>query len=122
MALMLLFASSLGLVGTGWAQLAASAVQFGVALRLATVRPRGADAFATLVRSVLCAAIAFAPAWWLFHAHRMLALPLTALVVAPFIFVALARRMRILEDRERVRVRAVLADRGFGPALMWFVP
>jgi O-antigen/teichoic acid export membrane protein len=121
-ALMLLFASSLGLVGTGWAQLAASAVQFGVALRLATVRPRGADAFVTLARSVLCAAAAFAPAWWLFRAHASIALPIAALVVATPLFVGLARRVHILNDPERERVRAVLARRGVGPALMWFVP
>jgi O-antigen/teichoic acid export membrane protein len=121
-ALMLLFASSLGLVGTGWAQLAASAAQFGIALRLARVRPTGADALVTLLRSVVCAALAFAPAWWLFHAHAMIAFPIVALVLAPVIFVLLARRMRILEDRERERVRAVLAYRGVRPALMWFVP
>ncbi len=120
--LMLVFASSLGLVGTGWAQLAASAAQFALALRLATVRPTGAGAFATLVRSLVCAVVAFAPAWYLFHVHAMFALPIAASLGATVIFVALARRMRILSEDERERVRLVLARRGVGPALMWFVP
>ncbi|HKW14943.1 MAG TPA: lipopolysaccharide biosynthesis protein [Candidatus Krumholzibacteria bacterium] len=118
--LMLLFASSLGLVGTGWAQLAASAVQFVIALRLAKVRPTGRDAFATFVRCIVCAAVAFAPMWWLFHRHYYIAFPV--LVSAPVIFVMLARRMHVLADAERERVRAVLARRGVTPALMWFVP
>jgi O-antigen/teichoic acid export membrane protein len=120
--LMLLLASSLGLVGTGWAQLAACVVQFVIALRLATVRPGGADAFATLLRCLVCAGIAFVPAWALFHARTTLALPVVALGAAPFVFVVLARRARVLTDEERERVRAVLARRGVTPALMWFVP
>jgi O-antigen/teichoic acid export membrane protein len=120
--LMLLLASSLGLVGTGWAQLAASAVQFVIALRLATVRPAGTHAFATLLRCILCAAVAFAPAWWLFRVHAMLVLPMATAVLAVWIFVLLARRLRILTDAERDRVRAVLARRGVTPAVMWFVP
>jgi O-antigen/teichoic acid export membrane protein len=118
--LMLLLASSLGLVGTGWAQLAASAAQFVIALRLATVRPAGRDAFATFARCILCAAVAFAPTWWFFHKHVYIAFPV--LVLAPVIFVVLARRMHVLADTERERVRAVLARRGVTPALMWFVP
>jgi len=109
-------------VGTGWAQLAASAAQFFIALRLATVRPAGRNAFATLLRCVLCAAVAFAPAWWLFRVHAMLVLPIAAAVAAVLIFVVLARRMRILTSAERDRVQAVLARRGVTPALMWFVP
>jgi O-antigen/teichoic acid export membrane protein len=120
--LMLLCASSFGLMGTAWAQLAACAAQLGVALRLATVRPSGANVFRTLLRSVLCAGIAFAPAWWLFHVHAMIAFPLAAAAIAAVLFVVLARRMRMLTDAERERVRAVLARRGVGPALMWFVP
>jgi O-antigen/teichoic acid export membrane protein len=120
--LMLLLASSLGLPGTGWAQLAASAVQFVLALRLATVRPDGASAFSTLARSLACAAIAFVPAWWLFRLHVMIVFPIAAAVAAVWIFVVLARRARVLTDLERERVRAVLARRGVTPALMWFVP
>lgn len=122
MALMLLCASSLGLVGTGWAQLTASAVQLAFALRLATVRPTGAHAFGTLARSLLCAGVSFAPAWWLFNAHLSIALPVAALAAAPWIFVVLARRVRVMNDGERERVRAVLTQRGAGPVLMWFVP
>jgi len=121
-ALMLVLASTLGLTGTGWAQLAASAVQFGIALALARVRPSGAEALGTLLRCVLCALVAFAPAWWLFHVHAMLVLPVLASLAAVWIFVVVARRMRVLNDAERDRVRAVLARRGVGPALMWFVP
>jgi hypothetical protein len=51
-----------------------------------------------------------------------LALPVVALGAAPFVFVVLARRARVLTDEERERVRAVLARRGVTPALMWFVP
>jgi len=120
--LMLLCASSLGLVGTGWAQLAASSAQFAIAMRLATVRPSVGDAFGALARSVLCAAVAFAPAWWLFRAHVNIAFAVMALVAATPLFVGLARRVHILSDTERERVRAVLARRGVGPALMWFVP
>jgi hypothetical protein len=119
---MLLLASSLGLAGTGWAQLAASAVQFAIALRLATVRPTGAGAFATLLRCLVCATLSCAPAWWLFHERWMLALPVLAMMAAPWVFVVLARRMHVLTDAERERVRAVLARRGATPALLWFVP
>jgi hypothetical protein len=74
------------------------------------------------VRSLACAAIAFVPAWALFHAHATLVLPVVAAVAAPFVFVMLARRARVLNDAERERVRAVLARRGVTPAVMWFVP
>jgi O-antigen/teichoic acid export membrane protein len=120
--LMIVCASSLGLVGTGWAQLAASAVQFGIALALASVRPKTADAMGALLRSLVCAAIAFAPVWWLFHARVPVVIPIVVAIATPWIFVQLARRARVLNPEERERVRVVLARRGVGPALMWFVP
>ncbi|HET6350079.1 MAG TPA: hypothetical protein VFH88_13450 [Candidatus Krumholzibacteria bacterium] len=121
-ALMVSLASSLGLAGTGWAQLLASLVQFGIALRLATVRPRTASAFATLLRSLACAAAAFAPAWLVLHAGLPLLAVGGAAIVSPWIFVQLARRGQVWSGEERERVRSVLARRGVGPALMWFVP
>jgi O-antigen/teichoic acid export membrane protein len=118
-AFMLVLASSIGLVGTGWAQLLASFVQLVVALRLAVVRPRASVAFGTLVRAVLCGVVAFLPAWLLSPTGWP---SLLLLVVVPPIFVFLARRLHVLDAEERDRVRTILARRGLGPIVMWFVP
>jgi O-antigen/teichoic acid export membrane protein len=121
-ALMIGCASVLGLEGTGWAALAASLVQFVIAVRLATVRPSMAASAATLLRSVVCAVLAFLPAWLLLRTGGSLAIPLAFLLAVPVIFVVLARRARVLDADERERVKAVLARRGMGPALGWFIP
>jgi O-antigen/teichoic acid export membrane protein len=120
--LMLALASSLGLAGTGWAQLVASLVQLLLALRLASVRPAASDAFATLARCAGCAALAFVPVGLLFRLGTPVAAPLVVAAATPWIFTWLARRTHILTGEERERVRAMLARRGIGPALMWFVP
>jgi O-antigen/teichoic acid export membrane protein len=120
--LLVVFASALGLEGTGWAALAASLVQVVVALRLASVRPSVAAAAGTLVRCVVCAALAFLPAWLVLRAGGSWVLALAVLAAVPWIFVALARRARVLETDERERVRLALARRGMGPALGWFIP
>jgi len=120
--LMLALASSFGLEGTGWAALGASLVQLVIAMRLASVRPSAAVAAATLLRACACAAISFAPVWLLFHFGAPTAVPVALVAIIPLVFVWLARRARVLDREERERVRAILAQRGMGPALNWFVP
>lgn len=120
--LMLLLASSFGLEGTGMAAIGASLVQWVVAMRLASVRPSTGVAIGTLVRSSACAALAFAPAWLLFHIGAPWAATITMVPLIPGAYVWLARRARVLGDDERERVRAILGRRGVGPVLNWFVP
>ncbi|HET6463974.1 MAG TPA: hypothetical protein VFH33_09255, partial [Candidatus Krumholzibacteria bacterium] len=94
--------------------------QWVLSMRLASVRPSMGVAMATLLRSSLCAILAFVAPWL---ALRMGAPWLVALLfapVAPVVFVWAARRSRILDDDERVRVRTMLGRRG--PILTWFVP
>jgi O-antigen/teichoic acid export membrane protein len=120
--LMLVLASSFGLEGTGLAALGASLVQFGIAMRLAEVRPPARVALATLLRAAICAALAFVPVWLLLRLGVPLAVPIVVCVGVPLLFVALARRLRVLDADERDRVRAILSRRGMGPVLDWFVP
>ena len=119
--LMLALASSLGLEGAGWAALAAAAVQVVVAMRLARVRPAAMDAIATLIRSVGCGWLAFAPVAILRHGSPVV-LAIYALLVAPVAFVYIARGFRILQPDERMRMRGILAQRGLGPMANWLVP
>jgi O-antigen/teichoic acid export membrane protein len=120
--LMLVLASSMGLEGTGWAALGASLVQLLIAMRLAPVRLPAAVAVATLFRACGCGLISFAPVWLLLHFGAPLVAPVVLVAVIPFVFVWLARRAHVLGGEERERIRAILAARGMGPALNWFVP
>jgi O-antigen/teichoic acid export membrane protein len=120
--LMVVLASSLGLEGTGWAAVAASLAQWVVAMRLGLVRPSATEAIGTLLRSLACAAIAFLPVWLVSRSGAPAAVPFLVGVGVPFLFVYLARALRVLTPEERARVRTVLSRRGIGPALMWFVP
>ena len=118
--LMLALASTFGLEGTGLAAIGACLVQFVVAMRLASVRPSVHGALSTLARSTVCAALVFAPVW--LFARWSVPLMMVMLIATPAMFVALARRARVLEPAERERVRAILARRGAAPVLNWFVP
>ena len=112
----------MGLEGTGVAQLSACAVQLAVAIRLASIRPAAAEMAGALLKSSLCAVVALAPAFVLNLIHAPALLTLVAGGVAVWVYVRLARRARVLSGDERERVRAILSERGLGPALAWFVP
>ena len=112
----------IGLEGTGVAQLAACAVQLVVAIRLASIRPAAAEMAGAWLKSSLCAVVALAPAFVLDAVHAPAALAIVAGGVGVWVYVRLARRARILSGEERERVRAILSQRGLGPALAWFVP
>jgi O-antigen/teichoic acid export membrane protein len=120
--LMVALASSLGLEGTGWAAIGASLVQLVVAMRLASVRPAVSVAVATLLRAVACGVIAFIPVWLLERSGAGAGSRAALAPVAAVIFVLVARRLRLLEDEERRRVRSILATRGMGALVNWFVP
>jgi len=119
---MLLLARWMGLEGAGIAQLAAAALQLVLAVRLARVRPTTPQMLATLARTVVCALLAFAPALVL----RALDVPPVLVwaggAAALVLYLALARRLRVLSPDERERVRARLGARLNTPALAWFIP
>jgi O-antigen/teichoic acid export membrane protein len=121
-ALLLGLVPRIGLEGTGVAQLSACAVQLVVAIRLATIRPAATEMAGALLKSSLCAAVALAPVFVLGAVHAPVALAIVAGGPAVWVYVRLARRARILSGEERERVRAILSERGLGPALAWFVP
>lgn len=120
--LMLALAPRVGLEGAGIAGLAAAGVQLALAVRLARVRPPARDAFAALCKSLVAALLAFAPAWWVGRAGAGLGWQALAGAAGVWIFVIAARRMRVLSETERERLRSVLSRRGAGPALAWFIP
>jgi O-antigen/teichoic acid export membrane protein len=120
--LLLVLTSRIGLEGTGVAQVSASAVQLALAIRLASIRPGAVEMAGTLVKSLACAAVAFAPVVLLDRAHAPAPVTLAAGVVAVWLYVRLARRARVLSIAERERVHALVSGRGLRPALAWFVP
>lgn len=121
-ALLLTLSSTLGLAGTGVAQLVACAVQLAVAVRLAAIRPAVAEMTGAFCKSAVCALVAFAPVLILDALHAPVAATLVAGIAAAWLFVLFARRARVLSNDERERVRTMLSHRGLGPALAWFVP
>lgn len=120
--LLLALAGPMGVVGAGVAQFVACVVQLVAANRLASVKPRAGDAWASLSKSVVCATVAFAPAVVVsaIGAPRLAA---WALGLAAFwIYVRAARRLRILADDERARLRQALAGHGLARGLVWWMP
>lgn len=120
--LLLALAGPLGVIGAGVAQFIACVVQLVVAIRLAAVKPRAVDALATLSKTVVCAAIAFAPAL-LASAMGAPRLAVWALALAAFwIYVRGARRLRVLGDDERARLLQALEGHGLARGLAWWMP
>jgi O-antigen/teichoic acid export membrane protein len=116
---MLTLTRVLGVEGTGVALLLACVVQALLAFRLASIRPRTGVAFVTLVRSLVCAAVAFAPPVLTLALGAPL---LVAIVLAPaavWIYLRLARWSGILAADERDRLRQVVAGRRLAPLAGW---
>ena len=122
LSLMLVLASRLGVAGAGVAQLAACLLQLGIAVRLAAVKPRLADALASLAKTLLCAAAAFAPAVLAqrLGAPRLVTWPLVLLAL--WIYVRVARRLRVLAADERARLVQTLQGHGLARGLAWWMP
>jgi O-antigen/teichoic acid export membrane protein len=120
--LMLALTPRVGLEGAGVAQLSAAAVQLVLAARLARVRPGIREGLDALARSMLAALVALLPAMIAVRAAAPLVVQAGLGLAAPWFFVRAARRARVLTADDRERLRAVLARRGAGPALSWFIP
>jgi O-antigen/teichoic acid export membrane protein len=98
-------AKPLGVEGAGVAQLCACGIQMLLAFRLARLRPRTSVAFATLVRSLLCGTIAFAPAALALAFDAPLAAAIAFAPVAVWIYFRLVRWIGVLSADERGRLR-----------------
>lgn len=122
LALLLALAGPLGVAGAGVAQLAACVVQLGLAARLAPVRPRVADALGVLAKSLVCAGIAFAPV----VITQSLALPRVLAWVlgaaAAFLYVRIARGMRVFSMEERARLERTMEGHGLARACIRWMP
>ena len=119
---LLVLASIFGVVGAGMAQLAACAVQLILAMRLSPVRPRVRETLLALAKSLLAAAIAFAPAL----ALRAVGAPRFAVwimaLVAVLAYVRVSRRVRTLAQEERARLVQSLSGHGLSRGLAWWMP
>ncbi len=120
--LLVALAKPLGVAGAGVATLVACVLQLLTAARLASVKPRFADALAALAKSLVCAALAFAPALAAqrLGASRLVVWPLA--LVALVIYVRAARGARVLAADERARVVQALAGHGLARGLAWWMP
>jgi O-antigen/teichoic acid export membrane protein len=108
---MLVLAGRFGVVGAGIAQLAACTVQLVVAMRLATLRPRVADVFWALAKSLVCALVACVPAAVARRAGLPEAVVVALALPALWIYLRLARLLGVLRADERERLRGVIGRR-----------
>jgi O-antigen/teichoic acid export membrane protein len=122
LALLLVLAGPLGVVGAGVAQLVACSVQLALTVRLATVRPRLSVALASLFKALSCAIAAFAPVVILKEMGAPHAVGLVLAVVAFWIYVRGARRLGVLTRDERARLVQTITHHGFARGLAWWMP
>lgn len=122
LSLLLLLAGPLGVAGAGVATLVACVLQLAVAARLASVKPHFGDALASLAKALVCAAAAFAP---VVIAQRLGAprlLTWSLALVAAWIYVRVARRLRLVAADERARLVQALEGHGLARGLAWWMP
>ncbi len=122
LSLLLLLARPLGVAGAGVATLVACVLQLAVAARLASIKPKFGDAVASLVKSLVCAAAAFAPVILAqrLGAPRVVAWALA--LVAAWIYVRVARRVRLVAADERARLVQTIEGHGLARGLAWWMP
>jgi O-antigen/teichoic acid export membrane protein len=120
--LLVALASPLGVAGAGVAQLAACSVQLALAARLALVKPTMVEASSSLAKSLLSAALAFAPAAAASVLDVPRALVIALALVAPWIYVRSVRRLRVFTHDERARLAQVMQGHGLARGLAWWMP
>jgi len=119
-ALLLSLAGPLGVAGAGVAQLTACVVQLALAFRLASTRPRVADALGAFFKSIACAAAACVPVVVAQRAGAPLAVVVGLGLPAVWLYVRVARRAGVLTPDERERLRGVVGERiGASPLMGW---
>jgi hypothetical protein len=120
--LLLTLAQPLGVAGAGVAQVAACVVQLALAFRLASARPRVADALGAFLKSLGCGVVAFVPV----GVAQSLGAPDAAVVAlglpALWLYARLARRANVLTAGERGRLHQVVGERTVASPLMGWMP
>jgi O-antigen/teichoic acid export membrane protein len=109
----------LGVEGAGVAQLCACLVQVVFAFRLAKLRPRGHDVVAAVSKSLVSAGVAFVLPVVAFALHAPLLVPVVLAPLAVWIFLSLARRLRVFSADERDRLLQVAAGRRMATVAGW---
>jgi O-antigen/teichoic acid export membrane protein len=122
LALLLVLAARIGVVGAGVAQLVACVVQLALAARLATVKPTVAEALSSLGKALVCAALAFTPA--LIASGLGMPRPVVWVLaaVAVWMYLRFARRFAVLTGEERARILQSLGGHGLARGLAWWMP
>ena len=122
LAMMLALAGPLGVAGAGVAQLAACVVQLGLAARLAPVRPRVTDALGVFAKTLVCAAIAFAPVLIAYRLSLPRVVVWTLGLAAVFLYLRVARWLGVFSAEERARLARAVEGHGLARAVSGWMP